>query len=206
MAMNFVLVIDTEEYSGNFERELTAYATGQIGDCGVGVEEADIANEQLQEAFKEEIEQIIGSFLDEHGVRRPCEIWPTPGWFNNGAGGHFREGDLGAAEEHKKHYYASELAKLPGQLKSWGWQKEASDAEIAYVKERASRLVCECPAYLSVGIAFETKPSTELIHEIVKRAQEFLCRPKKCSPEEKVAEYTGFRLFQVWKDGDMKEI
>jgi len=34
-------IIDTNEYAGNFEREMCAYCTGQIGDCGVGEEEAE---------------------------------------------------------------------------------------------------------------------------------------------------------------------
>lgn len=34
-------IIDTDSYSGNFEREMCAYITGHIGDCLVGFEEAE---------------------------------------------------------------------------------------------------------------------------------------------------------------------
>ena len=37
----YLFVIDTDSYSGNFEREMCAYCTGQIGDCEVGIEHAD---------------------------------------------------------------------------------------------------------------------------------------------------------------------
>ena len=35
---SWIFVVDTNQYSGNFERELTAYMKGMIGGCGVGVE------------------------------------------------------------------------------------------------------------------------------------------------------------------------
>jgi hypothetical protein len=36
----YIFVVDTEEYAGNFEREMCAYATGMTGECGVGYEGA----------------------------------------------------------------------------------------------------------------------------------------------------------------------
>ena len=41
------LIVDTENYAGNFERELVAYATGCYGDCGVGDGEAEDAREDM---------------------------------------------------------------------------------------------------------------------------------------------------------------
>jgi hypothetical protein len=32
----YVFIIDTEQYAGNFEREMCAYCTGILGDCEVG--------------------------------------------------------------------------------------------------------------------------------------------------------------------------
>lgn len=40
MSSKYILVADTNQYAGNFERELCAYITGQYGECSVG---ADIA-------------------------------------------------------------------------------------------------------------------------------------------------------------------
>ena len=36
MSKMIKLIIDTNSYSGNFEREMCAYVTGQYGECGVG--------------------------------------------------------------------------------------------------------------------------------------------------------------------------
>jgi len=35
----YIFIVDTEKYAGDFERQLTAYCTGQVGDCGVGERE-----------------------------------------------------------------------------------------------------------------------------------------------------------------------
>jgi len=36
----YSFIVDTDSYAGNFEREMTAYVTGVVGDCGVGSQEA----------------------------------------------------------------------------------------------------------------------------------------------------------------------
>ena len=45
----YEFIIDTEQYSGNFERELCAYMTGQIGGCEKGLEDAEIARQEIPE-------------------------------------------------------------------------------------------------------------------------------------------------------------
>jgi len=85
------LIVDTENYSGNFEREMVAYATGCYGDCGVGDTEADMAREKLKHyAWWEE--NMVEQEDEDYGAEmmRPASICPTPGWFNNGRGYHFR--------------------------------------------------------------------------------------------------------------------
>ena len=42
----WIFVIDTDKYAGNFEREMCAFMTGIIGECGIGVEEAQLYYEQ----------------------------------------------------------------------------------------------------------------------------------------------------------------
>lgn len=86
------LIVDTEDYSGNFEREMVAYATGCYGDCGVG----DYLAEQAQEKMKHYAwwEKHMVNQPDEdtgEDCMRPADIWPTPGWVNNGYGLHLRE-------------------------------------------------------------------------------------------------------------------
>lgn len=91
----FILVIDTDTYSGNFEREMCAFITGQIGECGVGedyipeVEDLDKSypqfnNAEILEWFEDNVRQV----RDEHDCYRPCEIWPTPNRTNDGCGYH----------------------------------------------------------------------------------------------------------------------
>ena len=95
-----VVAIDTNEYAGNFEREMCAFVTGQVGECGVGEELVKEAQEELaQDTFNN-----TGEWIEEHIVSepddsdcpccRPCSIWPTPGRVNNGSGAHFNEQEL----------------------------------------------------------------------------------------------------------------
>lgn len=81
----YVFTIDCTEYSGNYERQMTAYITGVYGECEVGKDIADEIESEL-EGFRDEIDGIIMHQPDERGCSRPCEIVPTPGWINNGMG------------------------------------------------------------------------------------------------------------------------
>jgi hypothetical protein len=64
------VIIETDEYAGNFEREITAWTTGQVGDeDDTGIELArQIPNVALI------FEDSIGQESDDHGCYRPCEI------------------------------------------------------------------------------------------------------------------------------------
>ncbi|MFA6159397.1 MAG: hypothetical protein WC763_07265 [Candidatus Paceibacterota bacterium] len=75
----FLFVIDTADYAGNFERELCAYITGTIGDCGVGEDMAQIYDKEVGvDSFTNPFEDIILSEPDEQGVCRPVTIYPAP--------------------------------------------------------------------------------------------------------------------------------
>lgn len=87
-----VIIIDTEDYSGNFEREMCAYITGQIGECGVGSEAAEVAKQELSQELLDWFDNHICQYTDEIGCTRPTAIAVTPGWYNNGHGKHIREG------------------------------------------------------------------------------------------------------------------
>lgn len=73
--MEYIVVIDTNKYAGNFEREMCAYITRQVGSCGVGQDFADIAEKELTEEQAEWFEDNISSQPDDNGCWRPCEIW-----------------------------------------------------------------------------------------------------------------------------------
>ena len=74
---NKVIVFDTDAYAGNFEREMCAYITGQIGECQVGDKVAEAVAPALLHA--EWYGEHVVSEPDEHGTWRPASIWPTAG-------------------------------------------------------------------------------------------------------------------------------
>lgn len=82
----YMFVIDTDSYAGNFERPLTAYCTGCTGDCGVGEGQAELFEQEEGEDVLYEADEFIGSEPDDRGCHRPCVIYPTPGWTNDGKG------------------------------------------------------------------------------------------------------------------------
>lgn len=107
-----LLIVDTENYSGNFERQMVAFATGCYGDCGVGDTEAELAREDMQHYSWWE-DNMVMQEDDEYGadVMRPASIHPTPGWFNNGRGYHFR-GDSDEADTITERYPAYLSVKM----------------------------------------------------------------------------------------------
>lgn len=82
----YLFIIDTDTYTGNFERELCAYITGYAGECGVGQDIADKIEKDLEFNYLKYIDTHILLRPDEHGCHRPVSIWPTPGWVNDGMG------------------------------------------------------------------------------------------------------------------------
>jgi hypothetical protein len=66
---SYIFVVHTNEYAGNFEREMCAFLTGQIGDCEVGIGYID---KKVARKFQNKIEQ-----RSDNGCSRPCSIWPN---------------------------------------------------------------------------------------------------------------------------------
>lgn len=64
----FELVIKTNSYTGNFEREMCAYLTGQYGECEVGKEFINLLPN------KPDFESIINQVADDHGCYRPVSL------------------------------------------------------------------------------------------------------------------------------------
>lgn len=87
---HFIFVVHTKNYSGNFERELCGFLTGMVGECEVGDDQAELFKEDVAPELVEKFSDMVTDMPDEdNGCMRPCVIWPTPGRYNNGYGGHF---------------------------------------------------------------------------------------------------------------------
>lgn len=61
--------IKTNKYAGNFEREMTAFCTGHIGDCEVG----DKEQMQYLQEYSNELKGIE-NIPDEYGCNRPVVL------------------------------------------------------------------------------------------------------------------------------------
>ena len=84
----YTLIIDTDSYAGNFERETTAYATGRYGECTVGSFEAGYYEDQESYSFEHSIEERS----DDSECWRPCQIEKdTSGKKYNSIGINFNE-------------------------------------------------------------------------------------------------------------------
>jgi hypothetical protein len=184
----YIFVIDTESYAGNFEREMCGYCTGEIGECGVGDKEAKLFRQDMK------IEDEEGPFCekicsrhDKHGVARPASIFPTPGWFNDGMGGHFRDGqDEAEALEHHKQ-----------ECLKWADDKEPENKKIWL--DRANAPLKKHPAYFSVAIFFSEIPTQEEIDLIIARAKVYAKERPDCTrdwQDKTPINITGFRLIE----------
>jgi hypothetical protein len=74
---SLMLVFDTSEYTGNFEREFCAYVTGQYGDCNVGRAQALLCAENATDKYVTWFEDHIGLEGDDEGCFRPVTIYTT---------------------------------------------------------------------------------------------------------------------------------
>lgn len=188
--LKYGFIIDTDSYSGNFEREMCAYITGQIGDCCVGDEYV----EEFMEQFPDEY-ALFKNIIDFEAGSRPCEISPTPGRFNDGMGENFDDDadmDIVKASYIKKideHYLPllerAEKAIADGMTE---WENDAQRYKDRMSEARENE-IHKYPAYESVKIHFNEKPSTELIEFMKKRAQEY----SETQPTY-VGKILGFRL------------
>lgn len=169
----FVFVVDTDTYAGNFERELTAFCTGQTGDCGVG----DVVAKAFLQEFPTEARafyMILATLPDERGTERPASIYPTPGYFNDGRGGHWPDRDWCSQKVIDKYREAVRESQARGGSKD-------VDAYTA--------LPSRHPAYLSAATFFAKRPTDEQIAFFCKRAQIFA--------NKESFRITAFRLLQV---------
>jgi hypothetical protein len=215
-----VIVIDTEQYAGNFEREMCAFITGQYGECEVGKEIAESASECIGHLGW--WEENIADETDDRDVRRPASIWPTPGWFNDGMGGHHKdvpenyEAARGRSVEKYKEYMEKSMANALDRLERGdfedpgpgAWTKEACEQTVLRTREQienyANAPLGKAPAYLSVAIFVHEFPPREVLDEIVERASEFASDPVKATGDAAISKkpvtITGFRMLDPTND------
>lgn len=131
--MRYYFVVDTDTYSGNFERQLCAYITGRCGDWSPAGRIAEFA---LKSPEVGDIGQHVIDMNGEYGPV-PVTIVPTPGFYNDGVGNHHR------INKKKKPLHAF-------------------------------------PAYQSVAIRLDEKPTPEILKAMCRRAREFsaICSAK----------------------------
>lgn len=86
----YVVCIDTDSYSGNFERQMAAFAAGAFdedryhGEDQLAEFEEAAENDPMLAAIKD---KVVCVTHEEYGEVTNT-IWPTPGRINNGMGGH----------------------------------------------------------------------------------------------------------------------
>ena len=180
-----IFAIDTDTYAGSFERHLCGYLTGRFnsyeeGPDGHGSKEAAVAKKELPRNIWKYFEDHVVDCLeqpDDVPIHTPVVVYPTPGWFNHGMGGHFRDGQEKEAFED----YKREVAKYKKEHK--GTTLEAGDK------------LNKCPAYMSVAIFFDEDPPKNIIDFLKERSYKFA---KEFWPKQKPfghkLEVTGFRI------------
>jgi hypothetical protein len=181
-----ILCLDTDHYAGNFERETTAYATGVIGDCEVGDEQAAQFIAETDGVSKVILDEIWGKILhvSKDGCARPCDIQITPGWVNDGGGIHYRQSfdepptpeQLEVWRQNKREYFEPCLKSYRESLKKGigGWTPETLEREEQRMRDIDNEDIHWYPAYYSVGIFFTEPLTEEATYFVVQRAKAYL--------------------------------
>lgn len=174
MELLYGFIIDTDSYSGNFEREMCAFMTGRVGDCGVGGNFTDGV---------EVMDDVVD--VEDEGCWRPVTIYPTPTYYNNGLGFSFRDGEEAIALEAWQQCILAEETRWIGIEESHRgknintWTDEAiDDSKKRRLKNIEESKLKTSPfkydSYQSVLIYF-SKPVTEVVAELLKsRAREYV--------------------------------
>lgn len=75
----YIVVVNTNKYAGNFERDMTGFCTGAYGDCTVGDDMAELFEQDVSQELRDEFEDALMQVPDERGCSRPCTIWNSKG-------------------------------------------------------------------------------------------------------------------------------
>jgi len=181
------VIVDTNKYAGNFEREMCAYATGQIGECEVGSEEVD---ENMPYANWWE-EYVIHQ--EDEGCYRPVALSATPGYINDGMGGYYidtpenRELAYAATVEKMIAYYKPQRDMIERRIREKdfeintdrGWTEEACNRTIKSMDDRVQQLRDTkqvYPAFQSIVIEVSKPPPGIVMIHFESRIREFAKR------------------------------
>lgn len=221
MSKKYIFIIDTDRYAGNFERDMCAYVTGQIGDCGVGKEFVEIYHQEVKKG--PDFGEFVELRPDEHGCYRPCKCWPTKGWLLVGDSV-VREKDWNQAEADKAwqecqaEIYRGYLRQLDHvKIGKDGWTEENLAKEKKRCQTDIDKVLKEkSPKMMpnnSVAIFFCKKPTDEMVKLMKERAYKFAeakraYAGKKDISYEKNFELTilGFRLVEEKTSKRSKEV
>lgn len=156
----YIVIIHTNLYSGNFERELAGYVAGVWDGETHGDKEVDIFNDECECDFTGR-----ARFETVDGHDTPVSIWPTPGRFNAGTGLHYDGDD----PEHisSPRYPAYESVAM-------FFNQRPTKEELALLWDRAEKF----PDYAAAHPSYRTKglqiKRLELIHRQVVVTDELL--------------------------------
>lgn len=187
------LAIDTDSYSGNFERELFSFVTGMSdspGDEPIAREEARMGREALgldpddkyaDNPFDDLLDIRIDDPGDDGYHRRYITILPTPGFFNV-HGTHYKEGYTGEFERDSR--YCDLCKKAPPKADHPSY-----------------------PAFQSVGFFLQREPTPEEVKLIKERTLLWAAsKPPKTRPWVTRPAILGFRLLKAaitWSSSDL---
>lgn len=188
MNEEFLFIVDTDQYAGNFEMEMAAYLIGMV--FARGDKFADLYAKDTGEEDESRFADIVG-IHESDGEHEPTfvAIWPTPGWFNNGLGGHFREGQ----EEQAKEHYAKACLKEANNKNVHPSDQKRHKKEW---EKRGEEPLHKYPAFQSVAILFTERPSKADIKFLKDRALAFPEKYNKLSYDKTEITVTGFRLLK----------
>jgi len=200
----YVFIIDTDSYSGNFEREMCAYITGRLEEYEIGEEYEKIALDELKEEeikwFKDNIDYIS----DDDSCVRPYSLWETPGWFNDGYGTYWRNGsDMEEVRrvmiEKKTKFYLENIKReqefIDDGDKRWEEKIKNSWRELETIKDMKAG---KFNAYLSVAIFFSVKPPSHIIELMKKRANKFVSEVYDGGWKKVSVNIEGYRLIKFY--------
>lgn len=89
----YTLVVDTDAYAGNFERQLVAYCTGMADPSGVGESEAAAFRASMPVEVRDHFAAIMSTRPGDNDHPHYARILPTTGRLND-KGRHFDANEL----------------------------------------------------------------------------------------------------------------
>lgn len=165
----YLFIVDTETRAP-FAQEMGAYLTGntehRFSVCARSLAEL-YAQETGEAVNKTRFTDILGVHERDEDAEEYVAHWPTPGWFNNGMGGHFREGQEEEAQQHWR------LACLEQSRSTRLVHPNDQEANRLRWEESAAEPCRHRSAYMSVALVFTRELLPEEIEFLRSRAMKF---------------------------------